>query len=109
MRQTATVTTKTASQDDTGQWYTTDGTTYTVPCNLQPASSSEMAIYKRETGRTLYTVYMMPNATDGTALASSVTHIATVTIDGTVYKCDGNAMDLCSNGAVLQVNVYADN
>jgi hypothetical protein len=106
MRQTATVTVRVGSQETAGSWDQTDSTTYTVLCNLQPNSSSDAAIYKRETSRTLYTLFTLPTATDGTAITSVVNHIAKVTIDSVDYLVDGEVLNLCSNDACCQINVY---
>jgi len=108
MRQAATITVKLASQETAGSWDQTDSVTYTVACCLQPASSSDAMIYKRETGKTYYTLFMLPTATDGTSIASAVNKIAKVTIDGSDYIVDGEAMNLCSNGAVYQLAVHID-
>jgi len=105
MRQLATITVRSTSQETAGSFDITSGSTYTVPCNLQPNSSSDASIYKRETGRTLFSCYLLPKATDGTALTSAqLNHISSLAIDGVTYQVDGEALDLCSHGVVYQVN-----
>lgn len=108
MRQTATITVKLAEQETAGSWDQTDSVTYTVACNLQPNSSSDAAIYKRETLRTLYTLFTLPKATDGTAMSSVINHVSKVTIDNVDYKVDGEMLNLCSNDACIQINVYKE-
>jgi len=105
MRMLATVTVRSTTQETAGSFDITNGSTYSVPCCLQPNSSSDASIYKRETGRTLYTCYLQPRATDGTALTTAIlNHNSSLTIDGLVYQVDGEALDLCSAGVVFQVN-----
>lgn len=108
LRQTATITTQTSTQDDTGQWYHSGSTTYTCLCNLQPISSSESTIYRKETTTTLYNLFLSPTCTDGTSAASIIDNVTTFTIDNVVYKMAGEGLDLCSNSVVLQCGVYRE-
>jgi hypothetical protein len=104
--QTVTLTPKTASQQSAGSFVFADGSTLTVAGNLQPASSSDANIYKRETGTTLYTLFLAPTSTTGVDVAGAISHIATATVDGVEYLLDGEPLNLCSHGAVVQLNVY---
>lgn len=105
MRLLATITVRSTTQETAGSFDITNGASYTVPCCLQPNSSSDASIYKRETGRTLYTCYLQPKASDGTALSTAIlNHISSLAIDGVTYQVDGEALDLCSAGVVFQVN-----
>jgi hypothetical protein len=104
--QTVTLTTDTGTQQSAGSWELTDPSTVTVMGNLQPASSADATIYKRETGTTLYTLFLAPTSTTGTDVASNVSHITKVTIEGVDYFVDGEPLNLCSHGAVVQLNVY---
>lgn len=106
--QTVTLTVQTGSQQSSGAIATSDGTAYTVMGNLQPNSSGDAMLYKRETGNTLYTLFLAPTTTTGVAVASTINHTAKVTIDGVVYTLSGEPMDLCSHGAVLQLSVYRE-
>ena len=109
MRQTATITVRQTSQETAGSWDQTTNTTLTVLCCLQPSSSNESAIYKRETGRTLYTLYLMPKTTSDVAIpASQLNHISKITIDGVDYLTDGEFLNLCSNDVVYQMNVFRE-
>lgn len=108
LRQTATLTTNTGTQQSSGAFELTDPSTATVLCNLQPNSSGDAMIYKRETGRTLYSLFLAPTTTTGADVASTINHITTATVDGVTYQVDGEAMNLCSHGAVLQLNVYRE-
>lgn len=106
--QTVTLTTNSATQQSSGAIELTDPVTSTVMGNLQPNSSGDSMIYKRETGRTLYTLFLAPTSTAGSDVASTLTHITTATVDGVVYMVDGEVMNLCSHGAVLQLSVYRE-
>lgn len=103
LRQTATITPKTTAQSSAGDFTHTDGTTYTVKCNLQPNGSSEAMLLKRETGITSYVLFLAPINTAGTAV--SIGQIDTVTIDSIDYRVVGVPMDLCSHGAVFMLNL----
>lgn len=105
-RQVATVTVTTVTQETAGSWDRGSGTSYSVPCSLQPSSSADSAIYKRETGRSLYDLYLDTKATDGTAITPAIlNHISRISIDGTAYVVDGEFIDLASNGVVYKVAV----
>ena len=104
--QTVTLTPKTASQQTAGSFALADGSTLTVAGNLQPASSSDANIYRRETGTTLYTLFLSPTSTTGADVASAINHVASATVEGVEYFIDGEPLNLCSHGAVLQLNVY---
>lgn len=105
-RQTATVTVTTVTQETAGSWDRGAGTSYTVPCYLQPASSADSAIYKRETGRTLYDLYLDVKATDGTAITAAIlNHISRISIDSVAYVAEGEYIDLASNGVVYKLQV----
>lgn len=108
MRQTATLTVRLETQESAGSWDQVDSVTYTALCNLQPNSTSDAAIYKRETGRTLYSLFTLPTATDGTAITSIVNKVTKVTIDAVDYKVDGEILNLCSNDACVQINVFKE-
>jgi hypothetical protein len=108
LRQTATIQTRTAGQETSGAYELTNSTTYTVACCVQPNSSSDASIYKRETGRTLFTIYLGPQTTTGVVTSTIVNHIATVTVDSVVYQVDGEPLDLCSNGVVFQLNAFRE-
>jgi hypothetical protein len=109
MRQTATITVRQTSQETAGSWDQSTNTTLTVLCCLQPSSSNESAIYKRETGRTLYTLYLMPKTTSDVAIpASQLNHISKITIDSVDYQTDGEFLNLCSNDVVYQMNVFRE-
>ncbi len=104
--QTVTLTTNSATQQSAGSFELDDPINITVMGNLQPASSSDANIYKRETGTTLYTLFLAPTSTTGTDVAANVSHITKATIDGVDYFTDGEPLNLCSHGAVVQLNVY---
>lgn len=104
--QTVTLTTHTGTQQSSGAFELTDPIAITVMGNLQPASSADANIYRRETGTTLYTLFLAPVATDGTDVASNVNHITKATINNVDYFTDGEPLNLCSHGAVVQLNVY---
>ena len=106
--QTVTLTVQTSSQQGSGAIATADGTAYTVMGNLQPNSSGDAMIYKRETGRTLYTLFLAPKTSTGADVMSTISHITTAAVDGVTYQVDGEAMNLCSHGAVLQLSVYRE-
>lgn len=108
MRQTATLTTQLASQETAGSWDQGASVTYTCRCNLQPNSSNDAAIYRKETSTTLYTLYLMPKCTDGTATASVINKVTSITIDGVDYGMTGEPLDLCSNGSVIQCGVFRE-
>lgn len=105
-RQVATVTVTTVTQETAGSWDRGAGTSYSVPCFLNPASSADSAIYKRETGRTLYDLYLDCKATDGTAVTSAIlNHISRISVDGTAYVAEGEYIDLASNSVVFKLQV----
>jgi hypothetical protein len=104
--QTVTLTTNTGVQQSAGSFELDDPIAITVMGNLQPASSSDANIYKRETGTTLYTLFLAPVSTTGTDVATNVSHITKATIDSVDYFTDGEPLNLCSHGAVVQLNVY---
>lgn len=106
--QTVTLTTNTGTQQSSGAITLTDPTTATVMGNLQPNSSGDAMIYKRETGRTLYTLFLAPTTSTGAEVASTISHITTAVVDGVTYQVDGEAMNLCSHGAVIQLSVYRE-
>lgn len=106
--QTVTITIYTATQTSAGSFQLSDPTTHTVMGNLQPASSSDSMIYKRETGRTLYTLFLAPTTTAGTSIPATINHVVTATIDGVVYQVSGEPMDLCSHQSVIQLSVYRE-
>jgi len=106
--QTVTLTVQTSSQQGSGAITTSDGTSYTVMGNLQPNSSDDAMLYKRETGNTLYTLFLAPTTSTGADVMSTISHITTATIDGVVYAIKGEPMNLCSHGAVLQLSVYRE-
>lgn len=109
MRQTATITVRNVTQETAGSWDQGTSTTLTVLCNLQPASSNESAIYKRETGRSLFTLYLMPKTTSDVVITSAqLNHIAKITIDSVDYQTDGEFLNLCSNDVVYQMNVFRE-
>jgi hypothetical protein len=104
--QTVTLTTNFGTQQSAGSFELTDPVAITVMGNLQPASSSDANIYRRETGTTLYTLFLAPTSTTGADVATNVSHITKVTIDSVDYFTDGEPLNLCSHGAVVQLNVY---
>jgi len=106
--QTVTLTTNTGNQQSSGAITLTDPTTATVMGNLQPNSSDDAMLYKRETGNTLYTLFLAPTTSTGADVMSTISHITTATIDGVVYAIKGEPMNLCSHGAVLQLSVYRE-
>jgi len=106
--QTVTLTTNTGTQQSSGAITLTDPTTATVMGNLQPNSSGDGMIYKRETGNTLYTLFLAPTTSTGANVMDTISHITTATIDGVVYAIRGEPMNLCSHGAVLQLSVYRE-
>lgn len=106
--QTVTLTTNTGTQQSSGAITLADPTTATVMGNLQPNSSGDAMIYKRETGRTLYTLFLAPTTATGADVMSTINHITTAAVDGVTYQVDGEAMNLCSHGAVLQLSVYRE-
>lgn len=106
--QTVTLTTNTGTQQSSGAITLDDPTTATVMGNLQPNSSGDAMIYKRETGRTLYTLFLAPTTATGADVMSTINHITTAAVDGVTYQVDGEAMNLCSHGAVLQLSVYRE-
>lgn len=106
LTQTVTLTTNSGTQQSAGSFELTDPITMTVMGNLQPASSSDARLYGRETGTTLYTLFLAPVSTTGTDVATNVSHITKATIDGVDYFTDGEPLNLCSHGAVVQLNVY---
>jgi len=108
LRQSATVTTRSSTQETAGSYELTAGTTYTVLSCLQPNSSTDGQIYKRETGNSLFTLYLAPTTTTGASIASVVNHISTITIESVVYQVNGEVVDLCSNGAVYQLSVFKE-
>lgn len=108
MRQTATITTQLASQESAGSWDQGASVTYTCLCNLQPASSNDALIYRKETSTTLYTLFLLPTCTDGTETVSVINKVTTFTIDSVVYKIAGEALNLCSNGVVVQCGVFRE-
>lgn len=108
LQQSATVTTRTAAQETSGAFELTASTTYTVRCCVQPSSTSDSAIYKRETGTTQITIWLAPTTSTGTNTGSIVNHIATVTVDGVVYQVNGEPLNLCSAGRVYQLNVFRE-
>lgn len=108
LRQTATITVMLATQETSGAWEQSASVTYTAACNLQPASSGDAAVYKRETGRTLYRLFLGPTTTNGTAIGTVINKVGTITIDGVVYQTDGELLDLCSNGVCFQLNVFRE-
>ncbi len=106
LRQTATITAMLGTQQSSGAWEYTTSVTYTAPCCLQPNSSGDASVYKRETGTTLYTLFLGPTTTDGTAVGTTINKISKVTIDGVDYGVDGELIDLCSNGVCFQLNLW---
>lgn len=108
LRQTATIVTQLATQDDTGQWYQADATSYSCLCNLQPISSSDSTIYRKETSTTLYNLFLNPTCTDGTSTSGLINKTTKFTVDGVSYSLAGEALDLCSNAVVLQCGVYRE-
>jgi len=109
MRQTATITVRAVSQETSGAWDQTTSTTITALFCLQPNSSSEASIYKRETGRSLYTLFLLTKTTGDVAITTSqLNHIAKITIDGIDYQTDGEFLNLCSNDVVYQIGVFRE-
>lgn len=108
LRQTATITTRTSTQETAGSYEMTDGTSYTCKCWVQPSSSSDSVYYRRETGRSLFTIFFAPTLTDGTATTTRLTHIAKVVVDGVTFQVDGEAINLCNASKVLQLSVFRE-
>lgn len=108
LRQTATINTQIASQETAGSWDQADSTTYTCLCNLQPISTNDSAIYRKETSTTLYNLFLHPACVDGTATASLINKTTTFSVDGVVYKMSGEALNLCSNDVIVQCGVYRE-
>jgi hypothetical protein len=108
LRQSATITARTSTQETAGSYEMTDGTSYTCKCWVQPASSSDSVYYRRETGRSLFTIYLAPTLTNGTATASVLSHIAKITVDGVTFEVNGEPINLCSAGKVLQLSVFRE-
>lgn len=109
MRQTATITVRNVTQESAGSWDQGTSTTITALCCLQPNSSTEASIYKRETGRSLFTLFLLTKTTSDVAITSSqLNHIAKITIDGLDYQTDGEFLNLCSNDVVYQIGVFRE-
>mgnify|MGYP006274381909 CR=1 FL=1 len=109
MRQTATLTKRTASQETAGSWELNNSTTYTVQCCLQPSSSSESMLYQRETGRTNYTIYLRTHDINGTALTTTeLNRVSSITVDNVTYFVSGEFIDLANNGVVYMVLLYRE-
>jgi hypothetical protein len=106
LNQTATIAVQLSEQQSSGAWENADAVTYTAMCCLQPNSSGDASVYKRETGTTLYTLFLGPLTTSGAAISGTINKIAKVTIDSVVYGVDGELIDLCSNGVCFQLNLW---
>lgn len=106
MKQTATIGERAASTEASGapQW----GDTYagaTVQCSAQPASSDEAMRMQRDFGETAWDLYCAPTMSDGTSTVGAFTFEKTLQIGGVTFRCLGDAMDDCSEGAVVHVVV----
>ena len=95
-----------SSTEDTGAPQSTD--TYagaTFKCAFQPLGGSEGFRMQREFGTTVYKVLADPVMSDGTSTVTALTHEKTIQIDSVAYRLTGDAVDLCSKGAVVRFMV----
>ena len=100
MRQSCTILTRVESTAANGAkmiTWSASGATVT-PCALQPARSQDALLMSRELGTVVYEMFCGADA-------ASITHEMQVEVGGIRYFVMGNAIDLCSNGSVYQVNL----
>jgi hypothetical protein len=109
LRQTATITRRTATQESAGSWDLASASTITVQCWLQPNATTDALTYQRETGRNSYTLWLRTKATDGSAITTTqLNHVTSVAVDGITYQVDGEFIDLASNGVVFTVSLFKE-
>lgn len=107
LKQTATVGTVTESLESTGAPKLT--VSYagapTVQCAFQPASSREALQMQRDTGVSLFDVYLAPNASSGSATSGLIAKSGRIKVADIEYRAVSECRDLCSEGAVLHLIV----
>lgn len=106
--QSATISAPLAAQESSGAPTLGHVDTHTVACNLQPNTSSDAFVAKREYGQSFYTLFLAATTAAGVDVATVWAKNVRVTIDSVQYFADGEELDPCSNGALYQATVWRE-
>lgn len=89
------------------EWAYTGQTATTVMGRLQPLSASDSMVYGRETGTTIYQLFLSPVDVNGTALSFTDAQWKTmrVRVGSTNYRVDGPARNPDNDDCVLVLNL----